>query len=302
MTYPLNLIKMILRLLSLATLFGSTLAFNLDQAMAAPTPPKTCSASALSRFVRHKVALGETLEAIAAKYNLIPATLIGVNPALQIGQAPVGSELAIPPYNGIRIQAARGQTWQQLAAKYKVRADVLFEVNGCQKVPQVVFIPGVNWLPQPIVSSSTRSPTQGYPLPQKANIVLGYGWQLDSATSKVVFHSGIDLLAAAGTPVQAVQAGTIAFAGVQGSYGNLVVVNHQGGKQTRYAHLQSIAVRVGQKVEQGNLLGKVGTTGQPNSQQVHLHFELRYASGLGWTAEDPASVIVNRPQATSNNK
>ncbi len=216
---------MILRLLSLATLFSLTLASNHHQAIAAPTLPKTCSSSALARFVRHKVAPGETLEQVAAKYNLIPATLIGINPALQNGQVPVGSEIEIPPYNGIRVPISRGQTWQQLAAKYKVRADVLFEVNGCQKVPQVVFIPGVNWSPQPIISSS-KPTIQGYPLPQKANIALGYGWQLDGATNKMVFHSGIDLLAAAGTPVQAVIAGTVAFAGVQGSYGNLVVVNH----------------------------------------------------------------------------
>lgn len=290
---------MSLRLLSLATLFSLTLALNHLQAIAAPTPPKTCSASVLSRFVRHKVAPGETLDAIAAKYNLIAATLIGLNPTLQNGQATIGSEIVIPPYNGVRVQVPKGQTWKQLAANYKVRADVLFEANGCQSVPQVVFIPGVNWSPPPIVSSF-KPTTTGYPLPQKANIALGYGWQLDSATNKVVFHSGIDLLAPVGTPVQAAEDGIVAFAGVQASYGNLVVVNHQGGKQTRYAHLQSIAVRTGQIVKQGKLLGKVGTTGKPSSLQVHLHFELRYASELGWTAEDPTTVIVNSPQVISN--
>ncbi len=282
---------MILRLLSLATLFSLSLTFDRYQAIAAPTSPKTCSSSALSRFTRHKVAPGETLEQVAAKYNLIPATLIGVNSVLQNGKVPVGSEIEIPPYNGIRVQVSKGQTWRQLATKYKVRADVLFEVNGCQKVPQVVFIPGVNWSPQPIVASS-KSTNLGYPLPQKADVASNYGWQLDSATNKMVFHSGIDLLAAVGTPVQAVQAGIVAFAGNQGSYGNLVVVNHQGGKQTRYAHLQSVAVRVGQKVAQGDLLGKVGSTEQPHSPQGHLHFEWRYASGLGWTAEDPTTAIA----------
>lgn len=269
------------------------LAINNRPAISAPTPPKTCSSPAIDRFVRYKVAPGETLEQVAAKHNLIPATLIGVNPALQNGQLAIGSEIVIPPYNGIRVQVAKGQTWKQLAAKYNVRADVLFEINGCQNPQQIVFIPGVNWSPPPIVSSATT--IRGYPLPQSADTALGYGWQLDSVTNKVVFHSGIDLLATAGTPVQAVKDGIVAFAGVQGSYGNLVVVNHPSGKQTRYAHLESVAVQVGQKVKQGELLGKVGTTGQPNSKQVHLHFELRYASGLGWTAEDPTSAIASRP-------
>lgn len=284
-----NLIAMILRLLLFSTLFGLILATDDKRpAISAPKPPISCSPSALTRFVRHTVAPGETIEEVAAKYNLIPATLIGVNPALQNGQLAIGSEIAIPPYNGIRVQVSKGQTWKQLAAKYKVRADVLFEINGCQNPQQIVFIPGVNWSPPPIVSSATT--IKGYPLPQTANVALGYGWQLDSATNKMVFHTGIDLLATAGTPVQAVKDGIVAFAGVQGSYGNLIVVNHPSGKQTRYAHLESIAVRVGQIVNQGDVIGKVGISGKPSSKQAHLHFELRYASSIGWTAEDPTLI------------
>lgn len=260
--------------------------------VAAPTQP-SCSQSALSKLVRHQVAPGETLESIAQKYNLIPATLIGMNPALQTGQVTVGSEIVIPPYNGIRLNVPKGQTWQQLAAKYKVRADILFEINGCQTNPKVVFIPGVNWSPPPVVASS--SPTKmGYPLAQKAQVGLGYGWQLNPGTGKVFFHSGLDLLAPEGTPVEAVEAGTVAFAGEQGSYGNLVVINHQGGSQSRYAQLQSIAVKTGQVVKPGELIGKVGTTGSPSSSQVHLHFELRYASKLGWTSEDPTQQLASQ--------
>lgn len=53
-----------------------------------------------------------------------------------------------------------------------------------------------------------------------------------------------------------------------------------------------MAVRVGQPVKQGDLLGKAGTTGKPSSKQAHLHFELRYGSTLGWMAEDPASAMT----------
>lgn len=132
-----------------------------------------------------------------------------------------------------------------------------------------------------------------YPLPTVATVALGYGWQTDPNTGKVFFHSGLDLLATTGTPVQAVGAGTVAFAGERGSYGNLVVVNHQGGRQSRYAHLQSVVVRASQSVKQGDLLGTVGSTGQPTSTQPHLHFELRYASSLGWVAEDPSRYLNN---------
>ena len=255
------------------------------------TPPSgeensVCQLPALDRVKRHTVAPGETLESIARQYNLIPATLMGMNPALRGGLARVGSTIAIPPYNGIRVEVPANWTWQKLAEVYKVRADVLFEVNGCQRSPQVVFVPGVNWSPGTSASPGLTF-LQGYPLPAEAKEGLGYGWQLHPVRGQVFFNSGVDLLAATGTKVLVVGAGTVAFAGPQGSYGNLVVVNHQAGKQTRYAHLGNIAVKVGQKVRQGDLLGTVGTTGRPNIVQPHLHFEVRYNSNLGWVAEDP---------------
>ena len=241
---------------------------------------------ALSRLLRHKVAPGETLDSIAQQYNLIPATLMGMNSALRNGKVAVGSEILSPPYNGIRVQVPAGQTWRHIAATYRVRADVLFEVNGCQKAPKVVFVPGVNWSPE-----RPSSELLGYPLPLKASVALGYGWQIHPNTGKVFFHSGMDLLAAAGTQVRAVGAGTVAFAGEQGSYGNLVVVNHAKGRQTRYAHLRNIVVTAGQKIAKGDLLGTVGSTGEPTSSQSHLHFEVRYGSSLGWIAEDPVSFL-----------
>lgn len=253
-------------------------------------PAPLCSVPALSRLIRHKVAPGETLESIAQQYNLISATLLGMNPALRAGKATVGSEILIPPYNGIRVEVPAFSTWRNVAATYKVRADTLFEVNGCQKAPKVVFVPGVNWSPgRPSVPVS--GDLEGYPLPLKATVALGYGWQIHPDTGKVFFHSGLDLLAADGTPVRAMGTGTVAFAGSQGSYGNLVVVNHQGGRQSRYAHLKSVAVNTGQTVKQGDSLGKVGSTGNPTSTQPHLHFEVRYTSSLGWVAEDPASLL-----------
>jgi Peptidase family M23/LysM domain len=253
-----------------------------------PTPEmdSVCQRPALERLKSHTVAPGETLESIARQHNLIPATLMGMNPPLRRGFAPVGSAIAIPPYNGIRVEVPAGWTWQKLAEVYKVRADVLFEVNGCLLNPQIVFVPGVNWSPGTFTTPGL-SPLQGDPLPTLTQEGLGYGWQLHPVRGEVFFHSGLDLLAPSGTKVLVVGPGIVAFAGNQGTYGNLVVVNHQAGKQTRYAHLDSIAVKVGQKVKQGDVLGTVGMTGKPDIVQSHLHFEVRYNSNLGWVAEDP---------------
>jgi murein DD-endopeptidase MepM/ murein hydrolase activator NlpD len=130
-----------------------------------------------------------------------------------------------------------------------------------------------------------------YPLPAPAPLLLGYGWRVNPQSQGVEFHGGVDLQAPTGTPVRAAAAGTVAFAGSQGDYGNLVVVNHSGGYQTRYAQLQTIAVRKGQRVQPEAELGTVGATGK--AQTPHLHFEIRLNSLIGWVAQDPARYISN---------
>jgi lysostaphin len=264
---------------------------ELQRANAAPG----CPTPVLSRIQRHRVVRGETLEGIAQRYNLIPATIIGMNPALNNGMVPVGSVLQIPPYNGIVVQVPSNQSWRQVAAKYRVRADTLFEVNGCQKNPKIVFVPGVNWSPSRTVavaeSPVATTKITGYPLANVATVGLAYGWQINPTTGEVFFHSGVDLLAAVGSSVEAIAPGTVVFASTQGTYGNLVIVNHAGGYQSRYAQLDSIKVSVGQKVNKGDVLGTVGTTGKPTSTQPHLHFEMRSSSSLGWAAQDPKDYL-----------
>lgn len=264
-----------------------------------------CSPPALSRLTRHRVASGETLETIARRYNLLPTTLMGFNPALRTGKAAVGTEIVVPPFNGIRVEVRPGQTLREIAKAYGVRPDVLFEVNGCQSAPRVVFIPGVNWSPVGPSSPSSGSPTgqvlSGSPLStplSESSILQRYGYGVQGNTSQVAFHSGIDLAAPLGASVLAVADGTIAFAGQQGVYGNLVVINHLEGLQTRYAQLGSLRVRAGQTVKRGQPIGTVGNSGQPSSKTPHLHFEVRSRSNLGWVAEDPTPVLKLQPQRT----
>lgn len=251
-----------------------------------PEAQAVCPTPVLSRLKRHRLEAGETLESIARQYNLIPATLLGMNPILQQRPATLGTEIVIPPYNGIPVEIPPGRSWQEVVKAYNARPDVVFEVNGCQTQPTALFLPGVNWSPKgpPVPALSLLS---GYPLPQPTTMQMGYGWQLNPVLGRVVFHSGLDLIATVGTPVLSVGAGKIAFAGEREGYGKLVVVNHSSGKQTRYAHLDQIEVKVGQAVNLGDILGTVGTTGQPDSHEPHLHFEIRYTSDLGWVAEDP---------------
>lgn len=252
-----------------------------------PTDSSVCPPPVLSRLQRHRVATGETLDSIARKYNLISETLTRFNPSLSRGSVAAGEELLIPPFNGIRISAPRGSTWKDLAEAYGVRADILFELNGCVATPGTVFIPGINWSARDNSRQQEYTGLAGYPLPQRATIGFAYGWQTDSATDTRRFHSGLDLLAEPGTPVLAADGGTVAFAGQQGNYGNLIIIDHTGDRQTRYAHLSQILVREGQSVRAGDAIAAVGNTGQPDIPASHLHFEVRGRSPLGWLAQDP---------------
>lgn len=266
----------------------------------AQTPSMTenlCPPEVFSRLTRHTIAAGETLESIANRYKLITETLVALNPILKKRSLPVGKEILIPPFNGIRVQIPEGSSWEDVATVYGVRADVLYELNGCQPKPRQVFVPGVNWSLIRRQPGKTYTGFNGYPLPATASVALSYGWYQDPKTGQPKFHSGIDLLASLGTPVLSVEAGTVAYAGEQEGYGNLVVVNHQGGWQTRYAHLKEVLVRTGQQVKLGDKLGTVGSTGRPDTNKPHLHFEVRYNSSQGWVAQDPELNLKVKPTA-----
>ncbi|MBD2624896.1 LysM peptidoglycan-binding domain-containing M23 family metallopeptidase [Trichormus variabilis] len=268
---------------------------QLQSANAAPS----CSTPALSRIQRHQVSRGETLEGIAQGYKLMPATIIGMNPFINNGTVRVGTELQIPPFNGIVVEIPPTQTWRQVAVKYKVRPDTLFEINGCQQNPRVVFVPvvpGVTGSSNRIIAASPAQTAPsatiaGYPLSSETTIALPYGWQINPITKEVFFHSGVDLVAPVGTPVQAIAPGIVVFAKDQNSYGKLVIINHLGGYQSRYAQLETINVTLGQNVKKGDLLGTVGATGQPTSREPHLHFEMRSNGSLGWEAKDPKDYL-----------
>ncbi|TVQ53508.1 MAG: M23 family metallopeptidase, partial [Spirulina sp. DLM2.Bin59] len=266
----------------------ATVGFSLPSL--AQTDP-LCLPPVLERLQTHRTQPGETLASVAQRYRLLPQTLMNFNQNLGPGPLATGQQLRIPPFNGFSVTVPPGATWQDLAAAYGTRADLLFEVNGCVAPGRSAFIPGQRGsdLENPL---ETYMGLPFYPLPQRATVGLPYGWyEAMPGAEQPTFHSGVDLLAPVGTTVLAADGGVVVFAGQEGAYGNVVILNHGQGRQTRYAHLAEIWVTAGQTVRGGEAIATVGQTGRPDIPQPHLHFEVRQEAPIGWVAQAPLSHI-----------
>jgi len=128
------------------------------------------------------------------------------------------------------------------------------------------------------LNNRARSPGVGARPTEWVSPVAGYrsshfGDRIDPITGKHRSHDGVDIAAPTGTAIRAAKAGQIVFSGKRGGYGNLVIVDHGNGLQSRYAHCHELLAPVGRQVDAGEIIGTVGSTGR--STGPHLHFEIR---------------------------
>lgn len=112
-----------------------------------------------------------------------------------------------------------------------------------------------------------------FPTIKNSPITSGFGWRIHPITGNRRFHYGIDFGAPTGTPIYAFKAGLVKFAGWKGGYGKAVIINHGAGFSTLYGHASKLSVRKGERVVLGQVIGKIGSTG--DSTGPHLHFEVR---------------------------
>ena len=121
------------------------------------------------------------------------------------------------------------------------------------------------------------------------SLTSGFGYRFDPFNGQRAMHAGLDFRGAHGSPIRAAAPGRVSFVGVKSGYGNVVEVDHGHGIQTRYAHLAGFNSRVGQAVQSGEAIARMGSTGR--STGTHLHFEVR----VNGTAVNPRRFLEANP-------
>ena len=153
--------------------------------------------------------------------------------------------------------------------------------------------------PRPLPSPGNGDSRLLFPVAGDAFKSSGFGWRLHPILGSWLMHAGRDFAAPEGTPVVAALSGQVLTSGLAGGYGVAIELEHaEPLRRTLYGHLSEIYVRPGQQVRQGEVIGRVGSTGL--STGPHLHFELRTPSRAGWQAVDPGDLDLSSVMTLEN--
>jgi murein DD-endopeptidase MepM/ murein hydrolase activator NlpD len=280
------------------------------QAIETPEPVVAAALEPEEAYFTYVVQQGDTAASIAARHGVQLDSLLWNNPELRTDPdlLLIGQEMTIPTRDGILYTVKLGDTLLDIADIYQADVDGIVglssnEIGDVDHVLEgsVLLLPGAVppppppvVVPQPFYAAAApedASPAEDFspPPPAAPGGVSGYIWPLvgtlndyfGAARGGGAYHHGIDLGAPSGTPIAAVASGQVVLASAGYGYGNYVIVRHDDGSETLYAHLSQIYVVQGEWVVQGAAVGTVGSTGWTTGP--HLHFEVR----VGGAAVDP---------------
>ena len=222
--------------------------------------------------VSYTVKPGDTLSEISQRYKLNLDTLISYNNIRDARSLKEGLVMQIPNRNGLKHTVRRGEYLGGIAQKYDVALNSLLDYNN---LDSSVIQPGQDlFIPNARLSSFERNRVLGhlFVYPTGGRITSRFGTRNDPFTGVRRFHNGVDIANQAGTVIKAAMEGRVAMTGYNSNYGKYIILTHPEGFQSLYGHLASFSVQKGQKVNQGQAIGKMGNTGY--STGSHLHFSI----------------------------
>jgi murein DD-endopeptidase MepM/ murein hydrolase activator NlpD len=233
------------------------------------------------KVVPYRTRAGDSISRIAARFNLNIDTLVSWNALRDARNIPVGTQLDVPNANGLKYTVRRGDTLQGIARSSGVDLNNILDWNRLSSsvisVGQELFLPGARMN----TNELNRILGNLFMYPVLGRISSYFGVRPDPFTGVERFHNGVDIVNKPLTPIQAAMAGTVGDVGFSADYGYYVILKHSGGYQTLYGHLTRYLVARGQRVQQGQKIGELGTTGY--STGPHLHFSIFH----GGEAVDP---------------
>ena len=235
--------------------------------------------------ITYTVEPGDTISTIAENFGISVSTILWENNLSSYSVIRPGDKLSILPFTGITYKVASGDNISKISIKYDVEEKKIIDANKLTdssklSIGQKLIIPdgkktgyaksstqrytGINVI-KDLVKTPSATPVSGnkmnWPTPGH-RITQYYSWR----------HHGLDVADKTGTPIYAADAGTIEYQGWGKGYGYQIVINHGGGKKTRYAHLSKFYTKKGQKVSKGETIAAMGSTGW--STGPHIHFEV----------------------------
>ncbi len=222
---------------------------------------------------------GDSLWSIANSFGLDVNTLFGSN-RLSGELIRPGKSVRIPNQDGIFVKVKSGDTVASLAQKYDVYPEAIRSANGLDLAARLtageeIFIPGakveIDEAKSALVERRSASARMIWPVNGRIN--SPFGWRSDPFGGRRSFHTGLDIKAPHGSGIRAAMSGVVVYAGWMSGYGKTVVIQHQNGTSTLYAHCSALTVPAGRRVSQGDIIARVGSTGR--STGAHLHFEVR---------------------------
>ena len=250
----------------------------------------------------YTVQKGDTFNHIAYSLDMTPADLSALNPGININKIQIGQQLVIQeavPYLSVRTY--ENKTYEAVVPSPVEEIPTADLYIGVTKIKEqgedgmaihnadITYVNGsevdrvINHTATTKAATTTYTYVGTTPRPKTASngyyiwpttthrITSPYGYRY--IFGRYEFHLGVDIGASYGTSIKAADGGRVTYSGWKGSYGKLVIVTHDDGSQTYYAHCSQLLVSYGDKVYQGQTIAKVGSTG--NSTGPHLHFEIR---------------------------
>ncbi len=230
----------------------------------------------------YEVLEGDTLSAIAVDYGLTMQTLLVANNLKNPNALKPGTELKIPPINGLLHMVKKGDTVSSLAKKYTAESEKIIAFNGLPQegdlqIGTELMIPDGRPPAQASTTAVRNISSRRFSTLPNLNSYFTAP-TTGRLTQRKHGRNGCDIANIVGTQIYAAAGGTVKLSdgvGYNGGYGKYVLITHPNGTETLYAHLSKILVGAGETVESRQYIGNMGSTGR--STGSHLHFEVHNA-------------------------